>query len=149
MIVTLPTLSLKDHQENRQERGIYDKRNPLNDLTGKEWLFSTKTVISKIFPSTWLSTLKSRNNNPIPIDLSRELIETFSKPGDTILDPFAGIGSTIIGNFFANESSTPPIRSCIGIESNQTLIKKYHDIAMKLKVPDTEMLTRDLLFVLS
>jgi len=40
MKVILPSLALKDYQENRQERGIYDKRNTLNDLTGKEWLFS-------------------------------------------------------------------------------------------------------------
>ena len=44
----MSSLSLKSYQEDRQERGVYDKRNPLNDLTGKEWLFSTKTVLPKI-----------------------------------------------------------------------------------------------------
>jgi DNA modification methylase len=149
MIVALVPLSLKNYQENRHERGIYDKRNTLNDLTGKEWLFSTKTVISKIFPSTWLSSQKSRNYIPIPVDLSKELIETFSKPGDKILDPFAGIGSTILGNYFANESSTSPRRSCISIESNKTLINEYNDITKRLEIPDPELTIGDPLLILS
>lgn len=149
MIVTLPSLSLKDYQENRQERGIYDKRNPLNDLTGKEWLFSTKTVIPKTFPLIWPSNMKSRNYNPIPSDLSRELIETFSKPGGTVLDPFAGIGSTLIGSFFANEYSNPPRRKCICIESNKTLIEQYDKITKKLNIPGNDMVIGDPLTILS
>ncbi len=139
MKVILPSLALKDYQENRQERGIYDKRNTLNDLTGKEWLFSTKTIIPKLFPLIWPSNIKSRTYNPIPSDLSKDFIETFSKPGDTILDPFAGIGSTLIGSFFANECTPPPRRRCIGIENNQSLIKRYYQLIKKLNIPEQGM----------
>lgn len=145
----LPSLSLKDYQENRQERGIYDKRNVLNDLTGKEWLFSTKTVISKAFPSIWSQKTRSRNYNPIPNDLSKELIETFSKPGETILDPFAGIGSTLIGSYFANTYCTPPRRHYIGIESNSGLVKIYYQLIEKLGIPDQQMLVGDPISILS
>ncbi|MFX1282066.1 MAG: DNA methyltransferase [Promethearchaeota archaeon] len=145
----MPSLSLKDYQENRQERGIYDKRNVLNDLTGKEWLFSTKTIIPKKYPLIWPSNIRSRNYNPIPSDLSKELIETFSKPGNTILDPFAGIGSTLIGSFFANESRTTPRRKCIGIENNQSLIQRYYQLIKKLNISEQEMLSGDPVLVLS
>ena len=121
MIVALTSRSLKEYQEDRQERGVYDKRNTINDLTGKEWLFSTKTVIPRSFSRNWSLNGRSRSHNPIPSDLSKELIETFSKPGATILDPFAGIGSTLIGCFLANTHSKSAKRKCIGIEQNKSL----------------------------
>ena len=42
------TISKKKNAVDKGDRGIYDKRNKLNELTGKEWLPSTKSVwISK------------------------------------------------------------------------------------------------------
>ena len=145
----MPSLSLKDYQENRQDRGVYDKRNTLNDFTGREWLFSTKTIIPKTFPLIWPKNTKSRNYNPIPTNLSRDLVETYSKPGDTILDPFAGIGSTLIGSFFANEYHPSPRRKYIGIESNKTLVEKYTKFTGKLNILDHGMLIGDPLAILS
>ena len=46
-----------------------------------------------------------------PLDLAVRVLETFSSPGDTVLDPFVGLGTT-----FAAGSQTG--RSVIGIESN-------------------------------
>ena len=40
-------MDLKPHQENRGNDGIFDKRNKINNLTGKEWLFSTRSVKTK------------------------------------------------------------------------------------------------------
>ncbi len=143
MIIALPSRSLKEYQEDRQERGVYDKRNTINDLTGKEWLFSTKTVIPRSFSRIWPSNGKSRNHNPVPSDLSKELIETFSKPGDTILDPFAGVGSTLIGCFFANINSKPVKRKCVGIEQNRSLLKEYDHLLTTLNISDQGMLPGD------
>jgi DNA modification methylase len=145
----MPSLSLKNYQEDRQERGVYDKRNPVNDLTGKEWLFSTKTVLPKKYPLLWPISLKSRNLRPIPSGLSTEIVETFSKPGDTVLDPFAGIGSTLIGSFFTNDYGDPPRRNCIGIENNLSLIKRFNQLAQKLNVPTSWMLKGDPFSLLS
>ncbi len=137
----LTLLVLKDYQEDRKERGIYDKRNPLNDLTGKEWLFSTKTVIPKDYTQISSTQFKSRNYYPIPFELSKEIIETFSKPGETILDPFAGIGSTLIGTHFSNEGSAIRKRKSIGFEINPELLTNFHSLSKSLKISDQEIYT--------
>jgi DNA modification methylase len=149
MIVALPSHALKEYQEDRHERGVYDKRNTTNDLTGKEWLFSTKTIIPKGYPHIWPFNEKSEYHYFIPSTLSKELIETFSKPGDTILDPFAGIGSTIFGCFFANKESTGAERKCMGIEQNEFLFKDFNHIRKSLKIPKQGMILGDPTQILS
>lgn len=140
----MPSLSLKPYQEDRQDRGVYDKRNPLNDLTGKEWLFSTKTVIPKNYSQIWSGELKGiKFFDPLPIDLCKEIIETFSKPKETILDPFAGIGSTCFGSYLANEYINPPRRNYIGIEQNKLLFKEFNVLLKNLKIPANGMLCGD------
>ncbi len=64
-------------QVDKKQRGIYDKRNNLNDLTGKEWLQMSKSV--------WISKRnvidKDAFDHPAPFlfeDIKR-LILTFTK----------------------------------------------------------------------
>ncbi|MFW9779951.1 MAG: DNA methyltransferase [Candidatus Heimdallarchaeota archaeon] len=121
----MPTLVLKDYQEDRGADGVYDKRNTLNNLTGKQWLFSTKTVIPKDYPHHGNEKKRPNGFFPLPSGFCKEIVEIFSKPGETILDPFAGFGSTLIGTFLANSNTTAPKRECIGIESNDMFIKEY------------------------
>ncbi len=98
------------------ERGRLSKRNKLNELTGKEWIQFTKTW--------FIHRPKRRNETEIlhpakyPESLIREFILFFTKKGQSIIDPFAGTGST---NLAAKETG----RNCIGIELN----KKYANIA--------------------
>ena len=72
----------------------YDKRNKLNDLTGKEWLLLTK--------SFWLSEKcvddKDAFKHPAPflIKDTMKLISMFTKKGMRVLDPFCGSGTTLI-----------------------------------------------------
>ncbi|MFX1517769.1 MAG: DNA methyltransferase [Promethearchaeota archaeon] len=145
----MPSHSLKDYQVNRHDRGVYDKRNTINDLTGKEWLFSTKTVIPKAYPRIYLHDEESGYHNPIPFNLSEELIETFSKPGETVLDPFAGIGSTLIGCFYANSNSPTAKRKCVGIEQNASHLRGYYHLLESLNIPDQGMISGDPTEILS
>lgn len=55
---------------------------------------------------------------PFPIELPHRLIKMFSWVGDTIFDPFAGSGSTLI-------ASHNNQRECVGIEISE----KYFDLA--------------------
>ncbi|MFW9905910.1 MAG: DNA methyltransferase [Candidatus Thorarchaeota archaeon] len=145
----MPSQFLKEYQVDRQERGVYDKRNTINDLTGKEWLFSTKTVIPKGYQRIWSQNEKSEYHNSIPSTLSKELIETFSKPGDTILDPFAGIGSTLFGCFFANKNSTSIKRKCKGIEQSESRFNAYIHLIKSLNISDQGMILGDPAHILS
>lgn len=74
--------------------GKYDKRNKLNDLTGKEWIKLTK--------SHWVSERSKEDEfafqHPAPFlvrDVER-LISFFTKKGQRVLDPFAGVGTTLV-----------------------------------------------------
>ena len=98
--------------------GIFDKRNKLNDLTGKEWLKLTK--------SFWISEKckedKFAFQHPAPFLIKdiEKLISMFTKKGMVVLDPFNGGGTTLIA---CNNLK----RKGIGID----LSKKYCNLAEK------------------
>ena len=93
-----------------------DKR--CNDLTGKEWLQNSFSI--------WRDLTKTKEEKDLkhpasyPVMLCEKLIKTFSKGGDNVLDPFNGIGSTLVASHNLN-------RSAVGID----LSKEFCDIAKK------------------
>lgn len=98
-------------------------QNALNNLTGSEWLYFTKSVLTTAYPSAYGHELRKRHGANKPPELMRHLIEFFTKPGDLILDPFAGVGGTLIGAAI----SRPP-RQCVGIEINPRWIEIYDQV---------------------
>lgn len=104
----------------KKER-TYDERNKLNDLTGAEWQFATKTVISKIYPSNLQHKLRSEHGGQKPPELCSDLIKTFTKAGQTVLDPLAGVGGTLLGAALCG-------RNAVGIEINQKWIDIYKEV---------------------
>ena len=78
--------------ENGNSRGFYHTENALNDLTGKEWVFATKSVIPKSFPPSFQQKLRNQHGGQKPPELCAELIEIFTKKREKVLDPFAGVG---------------------------------------------------------
>lgn len=81
----------------------------LNDLDAKTWVKLTK--------SWFLLSGKTRNKMEVkhpakyPEELAEKFILFFSKSGDTVFDPFMGVGSTGVAAIRNN-------RKCIGIEIN-------------------------------
>lgn len=83
--------------ETPAEQGAVSPRNKLNDLTAKEWLPETVSVwrqkgLGANHPDAQIEKL-----HPAPFsftDVAR-LIRFFTKSGQTVLDPFVGIGSTL------------------------------------------------------
>lgn len=124
-------LNLKSYQEDRKERGVYDKRNRINDLTGKEWIFSTKTVIPRSFSPNSLFSPYNLPYSPLPFELVQDLISTFSKPNESILDPFAGIGAILFANNFENRGNFYSKRIITGIESNQSHLAVFYELKKK------------------
>ncbi|MFI3236394.1 MAG: DNA methyltransferase, partial [Lachnospiraceae bacterium] len=85
-------MSIMDKKE-----GKYDPRNKLNDLTGRDWLKSTKSF----YLSKKCVDDKDAFSHPAPFlikDIER-LISFFTKKGMNVLDPFLGSGTTAIAAF--------------------------------------------------
>ena len=65
-----------------------------NDLTGKEWLQNSFSI--------WRDLSKTKEEKDLkhpasyPVALCEKLIRTFSKPDGNVLDPFDGIGSSMV-----------------------------------------------------
>ncbi len=96
-------------------------RNRLNDLTGAEWLWFTKSVMRTTYPSILGHELRKRQGGNKPPQLMQDLIEFFSKRGDLVLDPFGGAGGTALGAHLAGRRS-------VSIELNPASIALYHAV---------------------
>lgn len=72
-------------------------RNKLNDLTAKQWIQETVSVWRQQGLGAGHPDTKIERQHPAPFsftDVAR-LIRFFSKAGETVLDPFVGVGSTL------------------------------------------------------
>jgi DNA modification methylase len=112
--------SLQSHiaPQDQSELSIEEKphpKNTLNDMSGDRFLYFTKSVLSTSYPSVYSHELRKKHGANKPPQLMALLIEFFTKTGMSVLDPFAGVGGTLIGASIA----TPGARRCIGIEINQ------------------------------
>ncbi|WP_049928520.1 DNA methyltransferase [Halopiger goleimassiliensis] len=123
----IDTDDLADHQRYVEGRGIYDERNRLNDLTGKEWKYATKSVIAEGYPPAVQHDLRSEHGGQKPPRLCADLIGRFSKAGDTVLDPFAGVGGTLLGASFCEHEGTG-LREAIGFERNERWVELYEEV---------------------
>jgi len=129
------------------ERGTYDKRNKLNNLTGREWVYRTNSIepientdqdmeLYKFIMEVWetkYSTrgkegfshrLRSKHPSPKPPQLMKKLIEFFTKENGWILDPFMGVGGTLLGASLIN-------RNAVGIDLSQEYIDIYKQVCQR------------------
>lgn len=110
------------------EEGKYDKRNKLNDLTGKEWLKLTK--------SFWISEkckddkIALKHPAPFMIKDTKKLISMFTKKGMNVFDPFLGSGTTVAAAVMLG-------RKGYGIDLNEDYIKlstqRFNDLKLDMK----------------
>jgi DNA modification methylase len=116
------------------DQGAFDVRNSLNDLTGKEWVKFTSSWF--IFNALASDLKEEKGISPDlashPATYSPTMIESFirffTKEGMTVLDPFAGIGSTLVA---AKRTG----RYGIGVELNP----KYAELS-RLRFSEAEAL---------
>ena len=97
----------------------WKKNSPVkkDDITKQEFMDWTNGLWT--FPG---QSKKGAGGHPaaFPIELARRCIKLFSFVGETVLDPFCGSGSTLVGAFLHN-------RKAIGVDID----KNYCDIAIK------------------
>lgn len=99
-------------------------KNKLNDLNGKEWILFTKSwfLFNALHSDLKEERAVTKETAAHPATFSptmiSEFVRYFTKKGQTVLDPFAGIGSTLV-------ACDRTERKGIGIELNN----KYAKIA--------------------
>jgi DNA modification methylase len=114
-------------------RAVTDGRRPphpandLNELSGEEWLYFTKSVLTTAYPSELGHALRKAHGANKPPRLMARLIEFFSRTGELVLDPFAGVGGTLIGAAIARGP-----RRALGIELDHRWVTVYDDVVAHL-----------------
>jgi DNA modification methylase len=103
------------------------KKNKLNALEPKAWLKFQKSWFIHNPPPRKKGVLV--HPAKFPETMAQEFIEFFTKPGETVLDPMAGTGSTLVAALRAGRNS-------YGIELNS----KYAEIARQIITTEREAL---------
>lgn len=112
----------KDTSKVIKNRNAPDPRNKLNALTSKEWIPETVSVWTQKGLGANHPDAQIEKQHPAPFsftDVSR-LVRFFTKPDDTVLDPFVGVGSTL-------KACAIERRKGIGFELNP----KYAELAVQ------------------
>ena len=115
-----------------------DPRNKLNALSGKEWIRFTKSWFIADGKPSDISREIDLHPASFPPSMIEDFINFFTKPGEKVLDPFLGTGSTLV----ACENTG---RKGVGIE----LYPRYAETAKsRTKFPVLEGDLRNLLCTL-
>ncbi len=101
--------------------------NELNSLPGDEWLYFTKSLWTTAYPSELGHPLRKAHGANKPPRLMARLIEFFSRSGELVLDPFAGVGGTLLGAAIARGP-----RRGIGIELDPRWVAIFERVVLDL-----------------
>ncbi|GEA15050.1 methyltransferase [Moorella sp. E308F] len=80
-------------------------QNRLNDLDGREWLYWTDTLYITTYPPDATHPLRKQHGAMKPPEVMAEIIRFFTKKDELVLDPFAGVGGTLLGAALAGRPS--------------------------------------------
>jgi DNA modification methylase len=97
--------------------------NTLNELSGEEWLYFTKSVWGTAYPSELGHSVRKQHGANKPPRLMARLIEFFTVTGDLVLDPFAGVGGTLLGAAIARGP-----RRALGFEIEPRWVEIYRKL---------------------
>ena len=96
-------------------------RNQLNDLTAREWTYFTRSVWQTNYGAEHGHARRKAHSANKPPRLCQELIEFFTKRGMRVLDPFAGVGGTLLAASLSG-------RSALGIEIEPRWAALYAEV---------------------
>jgi DNA modification methylase len=89
-------------------KGVDRRPRELNDLSGKEWAQASRSV--QDYPDT-RSAKQRQHGAAFPMSLAKQQIAVYTRAGQTVLDPFLGVGTTL-------DAAMELGRSGIGFELN-------------------------------
>jgi DNA modification methylase len=98
--------------------------NDLNELTGDAWLYFTKSLWTTAYPFELGHTARRAHGANKPPRLMARLIEFFTVRDELVLDPFAGVGGTLLGAAICRAP-----RRAIGYELEARWAAIYADVA--------------------
>jgi DNA modification methylase len=101
--------------------------NTLHELSGEEWLYFTKSVWGTAYPSELGHARRKQHGANKPPRLMARLIEFFTTSGELVLDPFAGVGGTLLGAAIARGP-----RRALGLEIEPRWVEIYESLVREL-----------------
>jgi DNA modification methylase len=101
--------------------------NALNELGGDEWLYFTKSLLTTAYPSELGHAQRKAHGANKPPRLMARLIEFFTKGDELVLDPFAGVGGTLLGAAICRRP-----RRALGFEIEPRWAEIYHQVVAML-----------------
>src|SRR5919109_2643413 len=117
-----------------------DPRNRLNDLNGREWTYALRSVIATRYPTNgaegYAHALRRAHPSPKPPQLMAELIRFFTKKGDRVLDPFAGVGGTLLACALEE-------RRGVGVELSPEYAAIYREVCARLGLAPQPLIVGD------
>ena len=101
----------------------------LNDLSEKEWAIASAPVWDTHYPTNGPQSdahhIRKQHPSPKPPALMKRLIEFFTKKGGRVLDPFVGVGGTLLACAMTG-------RHGIGIDLSQEYLEIYRQASAEL-----------------
>jgi len=125
-------------QKNKVKEKIYylkkiNHLNKLNDLSGSEWIYFLNSVEVTHYSTKGLDGfahhLRGKHPSPKPPQLMKKFVDFFTKEGQTVLDPFMGVGGTLIACSLSN-------RKGIGIDLSKEYIDLYKKVCKELDITE-------------
>ncbi|MEW6661641.1 MAG: DNA methyltransferase [Bacillota bacterium] len=113
------------------------KNNQLNDLNGSQWLYWTDSIYLTNSPPDVTHSLRKKHGAMKPPEVMADIIRFFTKKGETVLDPFAGVGGTLLGAALAGRLS-------LGFELNPLWVDVYREICRRFVVRGGKLEPREL-----
>jgi DNA modification methylase len=107
--------------------------NRLNDLSGSQWLYWTNSIYETNFPPDKTHHFRKIHGAMKPPGLMAEVVAFFSKSGELILDPFAGVGGTLLGAELVG-------RTAVGIEINPDWFELYRKLSASFGAINGELI---------
>jgi DNA modification methylase len=96
-VIETPETATPDASGAAEPRPQPHPDNDLNELSGEAWLYFTKSLWTTAYPSELGHAVRKAHGANKPPRLMARLIEFFTVSGELVLDPFAGVGGTLLG----------------------------------------------------